>query len=203
MLYDTVHIGRPPTAAELAPAVADGTRVRAIGVDSGSLTTRHEILTIGSAEDVCRAAVVERHRATGRVGTGFATGFGLRRGALASTVAHDAHNVVCVGTDGEDMATAVARLAEIGGGQVAALGGEVLSEVALPLAGLMSDRPADEVVAALRELGRVAADRLGVTVAEPFMQLSFIALSVIPALRLTDHGLVDVDAFAHVDPLVR
>jgi adenine deaminase len=199
LLRDTVHLGRLPAASDLAPPIPDGTRVRAVGVDSDSLTTRHAVVTLGSGEDVCRAAVVERHHATGRIGTGFATGFGLRRGALASTVAHDAHNVVCVGAEGEDMAAAVARLAEIGGGQVAVLGGRVLAEVALPLAGLMSDRPAGEVAQALRTLGRAAAGELGVSVAEPFMQLSFLALSVIPALRLTDRGLVDVDAFALVD----
>ena len=99
-------------------------------------------------------------------------------------------------------AAAVARLTEIGGGQVAVLAGRVIGEVALPLAGLMSDRPAAEVAAALRELGAVAAEQLGVTIAEPFMQLSFLALSVIPALRLTDLGLVDVDAFAHVLPQI-
>jgi adenine deaminase len=199
LLYGTVKIGRLPGPEELAPPIADGARVRAVGVESNSLTTKHAVVTVGSGEDLCRAAVVERHRATGRIGTGFATGFGLTRGALASTVAHDAHNVVCVGADGADMAAAVARLAEIGGGQVAVLGGRVLAEVALPLAGLMSDRPAGEVAAALRVLGAAAAEELGVTVAEPFMQLSFLALSVIPALRLTDRGLVDVVAFAHID----
>ena len=201
-LYDTVHIGRLPDAGRLAPPVADGRRVRAVGVESNSLTTRHAVVTIGSGEDLCRAAVVERHHASGRIGTAFATGFGLVRGALASTVAHDAHNIVCIGADGADMAAAVARLAEIGGGQVAVLSGRVLAEVPLPLAGLMSDRSAAEVAAALQELGRVAAGRLGVTVAEPFMQLSFLALSVIPALRLTDRGLVDVDAFAGVDAVI-
>jgi adenine deaminase len=202
LLYGTVNVGRLPEPAQLAPPLADGARVRAVGVESNSLTTRHAVITVGSGEDLCRAAVVERHHATGRVGTGFATGFGLSRGALASTVAHDAHNVVCVGADGADMAAAVARLSEIGGGQVAVLGGRVLAEVALPLAGLMSDRPAAEVADALGTLGRAAADELGVTVAEPFMQLSFLALSVIPALRLTDHGLVDVVAFTHIDPQI-
>jgi adenine deaminase len=202
LLYGTVNIGRLPDPAELAPPIADGARVRAVGVESNSLTTRHAVVTVGSGEDLCRAAVIERHHGTGRVGTGFATGFGLTRGALASTVAHDAHNLVCVGADGADMATAAARLAEIGGGQVAVLDGRVLAEVALPLAGLMSDRPAGEVAAALSELGRAAAAELGVTIAEPFMQLSFLALSVIPALRLTDHGLVDVVAFAHIDPQI-
>jgi len=202
LLYATVNVGRLPDPQQLAPAIAPGARVRAIGVESNSLTTRHAIVTVGSGEDLCRAAVVERHRASGRVGTGFATGFGLSRGALASTVAHDAHNIVCVGADGAEMAAAVARLAEIGGGQVAVLGGRVLAEVALPLAGLMSDRPAAEVAAALGVLGRAAERELGVTVAEPFMQLSFLALSVIPALRLTDRGLVDVEAFAHIDPQI-
>ena len=142
--------------------------------------------------------MVERHHASGQVGLGYVNGFGLRRGAMASTVAHDAHNCVVVGAGGEDMAAAVARLAEIGGGQVAVLDGRVLAEVPLPLAGLMSDRPAAEVAEQLRVLGAAATDALGVTIEEPFMQLSFVALSVIPELRLTDGGLVDVDAFAHV-----
>jgi adenine deaminase len=202
LLYDTVHIGRLPSAEQLAAVHPDGTIVRAIGVESDSLTTRHAEIRLGSGEDICFAAVVERHRETGRIGRGYVTGFGLRRGALASTVAHDAHNVVCVGAGGADMAVAVARLAELGGGQVAVLGGRVVAEVALPLAGLMSDRPAGEVVAALGELGEAAARELGVSVLEPFMQLSFIALSVIPALRLTDSGLVDVDAFSHVDAVI-
>jgi adenine deaminase len=146
--------------------------------------------------------VVERHRGTGRIGLGYATGFGLRRGAMASTVAHDAHNCVTVGVRAvggpDDMAVAVARLAELGGGQVAVLEGQVVGEVPLPLAGLMSDRPAAEVAAQIHDLNRAAADTLGVTLEEPFMQLSFLALSVIPALRITDGGLVDVDEFAYV-----
>ncbi len=193
--------GRParwrPTTSR--PAVPGGTRVRAIGVESRSLTTRHKVVTVGSDDDLCFAAVVERHRQTGHIGTGFATGFGLRRGALASTVAHDAHNVVCIGSGGADMVAAVARLEEIGGGQVAILDGRVVAELPLPLAGLMSDRSAAEVAAAQSALSLAAERELGVTIAEPFMQLSFIALSVIPELRLTDGGLVDVNAFAYVD----
>jgi adenine deaminase len=199
LLRDTVRIGRLPAAAELVLDLAPGTRIRAVGVESHSLTTRSRELEIGTAGvDAVHAAVVERHRATGRIGRGFATGFGLERGALASTVAHDAHNVVVVGASGADMAAAVARLAELGGGQVAVLDGRVLAEVPLPLAGLMSDHSAGEVADQLATLGRVAADRLGVSVEEPFMQLSFIALSVIPELRLTDGGLVDVERFDYV-----
>jgi adenine deaminase len=198
LLRGTVNIGELPSSFDLVLEVAPGTRVRAVGVESHSLTTLAREVTIGSGDDVAHAAVVERHHATGRIGRGFVTGFGLKRGAIASTVAHDAHNVVCVGASGADMAVAVARLAELGGGQVAVLDGRVTAEVALPLAGLMSDMPAGEVASALDALGAVAARQLGVTVEEPFMQLSFIALSVIPELRLTDGGLVDVGEFAYV-----
>ncbi len=198
LLLDTVNIGPLPGADALVLPARLGTHVRAVGVESHSLTTRHAELEVEPDADLAHAAVVERHRATGRVGRGFVTGFGLERGAIASTVAHDAHNLAVVGRSGEDMHTAVARLAEIGGGQVAVLDGHVLAEVPLPLAGLMSDRPAAEVSAQIEVLNRAAAERLGTTVAEPFMQLSFIALSVIPQLRLTDGGLVDVDRFAYV-----
>ena len=198
LMRDTVHIGHLPDADGLVLPATFGSRVRAVGVESHSLTTSHRVLEVESDADLAHAAVVERHHATGRIGRGFVTGFGLRRGAIASTVAHDAHNVVVVGASGEDMATAVSRLAEIGGGQVAVLDGTVLAEVPLPLAGLMSDLPADAVCDQIAALGAAAADRLGVTLQEPFMQLSFIALSVIPQLRLTDGGLVDVDRFAFV-----
>ena len=197
LLRGTMHVGTLPDADALVLPARFGSKVRAVGVHSHSLTTLHRVLEVEGDADLAHAAVVERHRATGRIGRGFVTGFGLKRGAIASTVAHDAHNIAVAGASGEDMATAVARLAEIGGGQVAVLDGHVLAELPLPLAGLMSDRPAAEVCAQIAALGH-AAQRLGVTVEEPFMQLSFIALSVIPELRLTDGGLVDVDRFAYV-----
>ncbi|MGH2715613.1 MAG: adenine deaminase [Thermoleophilaceae bacterium] len=203
LMRGTVRLGTPPPAERLALMHPDGTRVRAVGVESRSLTTLARELTVGEpGDDLAHAAVVERHRESGRIGLGYASGFGLRRGAMASTVAHDAHNCVTVGatTPGgpTDMAVAVARLAEIGGGQVAVLDGRVVGEVPLPLAGLMSDRPAGEVAAQIRELNRAAEEELGVALEEPFMQLSFLALSVIPELRLTDGGLVDVGEFAYV-----
>ncbi|HZD64502.1 MAG TPA: adenine deaminase C-terminal domain-containing protein, partial [Acidimicrobiales bacterium] len=152
--------------------------------------------------DLARLAVVERHHRTGRIGLGYVSGFGLGRGALASTVGHDAHNCMVVGAAGPtgppDMAVAVARLAALGGGQVAVADGEVLAEVALPIAGLMSDRPAAEVAEAQGVLVAAARDHLGVGLAAPFMALSFLGLSVIPELRLTDQGLVDVGAGALV-----
>jgi adenine deaminase len=199
LMRGTVNLGSPPAPSSLVLRHAPGTRVRAVGVVSRSLTTRRREVTIGGeGVDVAHAAVVERHHGTGRIGLGYATGFGLKRGAIASSVSHDAHNCVVVGADAGDMAAAVVRVEEIGGGQVAVLDGRVLAEVPLPLAGLMSDQPAATVAEQLRVLGVAAEDELGVTVEEPFMQLSFIALSVIPELRLTDGGLFDVDAFAYV-----
>ncbi len=147
-----------------------------------------------------RIGVAERHLGTGRIGLGYVRGFGLTRGAIASTVAHDAHNCMVVGEIGAagpaEMAVAVARLAELGGGQVAVLDGKVIAEVPLPIAGLMSDQPAAAVAAAVEHLEHIAAAELGVTIGAPFMHLSFLGLSVIPELRITDRGLVDVDKFA-------
>jgi adenine deaminase len=141
-----------------------------------------------------KIAVLERHHATGRIGLGFATNVGLKRGAFASTVAHDAHNVVVLGVDDADMAACASRLADIGGGIVIAEGGRVVEELPLPVAGLMSDRPLADVYERLRSMeSRLVA--LGVTMTAPFMSLSFLALSVIPELKITDRGLVDVAKF--------
>ena len=143
------------------------------------------------ARDLAKLAVVERHHATGRVGAGLVRGFGLQRGAFASTVAHDAHNIVVVGADDESMAACVERLAELGGGIAVADGGTVRGELALPVAGLLSDLPAEQVVDRLDALVALLAGQ-GVRIDAPFMTLSFLALSVIPELKLTDRGLVDV-----------
>ncbi|HEX2111112.1 MAG TPA: adenine deaminase C-terminal domain-containing protein, partial [Gaiellaceae bacterium] len=144
--------------------------------------------------DLAKIAVVERHLGTGRIGLGFVRGFGLRRGALASTVAHDAHNIVVVGVSDHDMRRAVRRLAEIGGGVVAVDEGGVRAELALPVAGLLSTASFDDVVNASRNCIE-AARRLGCTLPSPFQTLAFLALSVIPKLKITDRGLVDVDRF--------
>ena len=164
LLRDTIHVHPLPRGEDLVLAHAPGTRVLAVGVESHSLTTRRRVLTLGAqGSDVAHAVVVERHQATGRIGRGYVTGFGLRAGAIASSVAHDAHNCVVVGADPGDMAAALARIAQLGGGQVAVLDGRVLAEVALPLAGLMSDRPAAQVAEQIRELSAVAVAALGVT----------------------------------------
>src|SRR5581483_5271032 len=145
------------------------------------------------AQDLAKIAVVERHLGTGRVGLGFVRGFGLQRGAIASTVAHDAHNVVVVGMNDASMAAAVRRLANRGGG-IVVVGAEVLAEQPLPVAGLLSDAPLEEVVAQADAIAE-AARQLGCTLAAPFQHLSFLALSVLPSLKIPDRGLVDVDRF--------
>jgi adenine deaminase len=147
--------------------------------------------------DLAKIAVIERHHATGRIGLGFVEGFGLKRGAFASTVAHDAHNVVVVGMGDDDMSLCALRLQMIGGGIVVVEGNEVLAELPLAVAGLLSEEPFETVVERL-DAAHSALASLGVEIESPFMTLSFLALSVIPTLKITDRGLVDVDEFALV-----
>ena len=201
---DSVRIAALPADAFALPYA--GAQVRAIGLVRDQILTEHLTITpsvrggevvADSERDLAKIAVVERHHATGRIGLGLVRGFGLRRGAMATTVAHDAHNIVAVGMDDDDLARCVARLAEIGGGIAIYERGELRAELALPIAGLMSDQPVDAVVAQLDHLNAVARE-LGSTLAAPFMTLSFLALSVIPALKITDRGLVDVERFALV-----
>jgi adenine deaminase len=144
--------------------------------------------------DLAKVAVLERHLDTGRIGLGFVHGFGLQRGAFCSTVAHDAHNVIVVGVDDGAMAQAVGRLRELGGGIVVSDDHGVLAELPLPVAGLLSDRRLSEVLAASRGV-TTAVQALGVSFPHPFQMLAFLALSVVPALKITDRGLVDVDRF--------
>jgi adenine deaminase len=144
--------------------------------------------------DILKLAVIERHKATGRIGLGLVSGFGLKKGALGTTVAHDSHNIIIVGTNDADMLKAAKELKRIGGGFVAVAGGKVAAALALPIAGLMSDRPAEEVVDGLSKLLE-KAHVWGSRLANPFVTLSFLALPVIPELKLTDRGLVDVSQF--------
>lgn len=184
----------------------DGGDARVIGIVPGQIVTDSLVdapgvyggEAIADAErDLAKIAVVERHLGTGRVGLGFVRGFGLKRGAIASTVAHDAHNVVVVGMNDASMAAAVRRLANRGGGIVVVDGAEVTAELPLPVAGLLSDAPLDEVLDASHAV--IAAVRaLGCELEAPFQHLAFLALSVIPSLKLTDRGLVDVDSFSLV-----
>ena len=174
-----------------------------IGILEGKILTEHLHEEIAPqdgdkrpdpARDLVRIAVVERHGRNGNIATGFVRGFGLRAGAIASTVCHDHHNIACVGVEYDDMALAVNRMSEIEGGFVVVHRGRVLAELPLPVAGLMSLERFEAVRDRLEEL-RAAAKSLGVTLQEPFLQLAFLALPVIPALKITDRGLVDVTRF--------
>jgi adenine deaminase len=149
-------------------------------------------------KDIIKAVVVERHKATGNIGVGLATGFGLKKGALASSTAHDSHNIVCAGTNDGDIFTAVKEVERMQGGLVVAAEGKVLGSLATPIAGLLSDEPLEKVVGGLEKLEKFARD-LGCTLPAPFAALSFMALPVIPELRLTDLGLVDVNAFKLIE----
>jgi adenine deaminase len=144
--------------------------------------------------DILKLVVVERHKATGNIGLGLVKGFGLKNGALASSIAHDSHNIVVVGTNDQDIFAAVKEIERLQGGLVAAAGGKIQASLALPIAGLLSEEPLEMVVTKLKGLQRIAKG-LGCVLPSPFATLSFLALPVIPELRLTDKGLVDVVTF--------
>jgi len=200
---DTVHVEWERLDLAIS---AQGERVRVIGVVPDQVVTEHLIepakvvdgVAVADPErDLLKMAVIERHRGTGNVGLGFVRGIGLKRGALAGSVGHDCHNLIVVGCDDTSMMTAARAVGEMGGGLVAAAGEEVLASVPLPIAGLMSDRPVEAVRRQMDALLAVAAD-LGSSLHDPFMALGFLALEVIPALKLTDQGLVDVEKFDFV-----
>ena len=204
----TDPVGRNSVKApQVAPAdfrtTGNRQQTDVIGIIEGKIITEHlhEQIEIKDgdklpdiARDLIKIAVIERHGINGNIATGFVRGFGLTRGAIASTVCHDHHNIAVVGADYSDMALAANRLSQIEGGFVVTCDGKVLAELALPVAGLMSLNPFEQVEADLRAL-RAAARSLGVTLEEPFLQLAFLALPVIPALKITDRGLVDVVKF--------
>jgi adenine deaminase len=181
----------------------DGKNLSVIGVDPGKIITQHlrrnlpstkGVVDVDLAQDCIKVAVIERHGINGNIATGFVHGFGLKHGAIASTVGHDSHNITVVGANDADIATAANRLKAIEGGFVVVRDGKVLAELPLPIAGLMSDKSFEEVRAQLIVL-RKAAKALGTILQEPFLQVAFLPLPVIPHLKITDQGLVDVDAF--------
>lgn len=191
------------TAADFAIPAPATASVPVIGVIPGKIITerlevspprRNGRLVPDPAADLAQVAVIERHGKNGNIGRGFVRGFGLREGAIASSVGHDSHNLTVVGVDDAAMALAANRVAELEGGFVVATAERVLAELALPIAGLMSTGSFDEVTRALRAL-RAAARALGCTLPEPFLQVAFLPLPVIPHLKITDRGLFDVDRF--------
>src|SRR5947209_6766978 len=197
----TVHIG-DIRESDLRISGQPGP-VEVIGIEPGQITTQHlrEEAPIRDGEivadpsrDLLKLVVIERHHASGRVGLGLVKGFGLRHGALASSVAHDAHNLVIAGDNDRDILKAARVLEEMGGGFAIVVDGEVRASVPLPLGGLVSPLPATELVQQLQALDAAAA-ALGCTLDHPCMTLSFLSLSVIPSLKLTDQGLIDVETF--------
>ncbi len=206
--------GRLSDTVNIKPFNKESLRIRAakesypvIEAVPGQIITRKRLQKVKAVDgfivpdigrDILKLAVVERHRATGNIGLGLVTGFGLKRGALTSSIAHDSHNIVVVGASDEDILAAVREVERLGGGLVAATDGKVVASLGLPVAGLLSDEPLETVVAGLERLEKVA-ENLGATLPAPFATLSFLALPVIPELRLTDLGLVDVNEFKLIE----
>ena len=197
--YDSVKLD--PVAPELFRTPAAGPTGPVIGLIPGTVVTEHLTLSLPYAgghrepdpgQDALKVCVLSRHGKNRNVGRGFVKGFAFESGALASSVGHDSHNVIVVGAADADMAVAVNRLIELQGGFVAVRGGAVIGEIGFPIAGLMSDRPFETVREELRALRRAVAG-MGCPLAEPFLQLAFLPLPVIPHLKITDRGLVDVD----------
>ena len=193
---------RPVSAADFSVPVSED-EVPVIGVIPGKIITEHRRFrlpargnqtTADLARDIIKVAVIERHGKNGNHANGFVQGFGLKKGAIASTVGHDSHNICVVGVSEEDMALAANRLSEIKGGFVVVEDGGVTGEIALPVAGLMSLEPYESVRDTLHHL-RQAAYALGTTLTEPFLQVAFLPLPVIPHLKISDRGMVDVDRF--------
>jgi len=180
---------------EIVPKqIVTKSRIDSPKIDNGQVVADIE-------RDILKLVVVERHRATGNVGVGFIRGFGLKRGALGSTVAHDAHNVVVVGTNDRDISAAIKALEKMRGGQVAVDDGKIVSALPLPIAGLVSDQALETVIEGIAQLN-AAAQRLGTRLEAPFMTLSFVSLSPIPELKLTDQGLVDAVNLKLIDLFV-
>ncbi len=189
---------------------ASGSKARVIEVVEGQIVTgqsieeplvRDGLVVSDPARDILKIAVVERHKATGNIGKGLIRGFGLREGAIASSIAHDSHNLIVVGVEDRDMEQAIIHLNRIGGGLVVVKDGKVIGDLPCPVAGLMSTMPLEDVHRQTRQLNEIVK-LLGSGLSDPFMTLSFMALPVIPQLKITDRGLVDVPSFSFVDLFV-
>lgn len=211
---DITAVSGSVNAAELHEASLrlhlEGPSVNVIRLTPGSLITEKAVRTVALDTDgyyaaaetpaISKLAVIERHHATGNVGLGLVEGYGVTGGAVATTIAHDSHNVIVIGDNDRDMLTAAAELIRCSGGMTLAKGGDILDTLPLPIAGLMSNEPADEISERLSRLNRLAHEELGVNAEiDPFMSLSFLALPVIPDIKLTDMGLFDVSRFEFMD----
>ena len=184
---DTVHLPNLTGRVFRAPEPKDG-RLDVIGVTDGSLVTEHLRRDPSDTDDLALLTVIDRHGKNGNVASAWTARTGLRHGAIATTVAHDHHNLLVLGNDADDIRAAAAHLASLGGGQCVVLNGKILADLPLPIAGLMSASPAADVATRIETL-KTAARQTGCTLSDPFATLSFLALPVIPALKLTDRGL--------------
>lgn len=183
------------------PAHAD--KIKVINVIENQLITKKSVekarIIDGFAQsdienDILKIAVIERHRASGNIGLGFVKGFGLTSGAIASTVAHDSHNMIVIGTNDDDMYTAAVELVKSQGGKVVVKNGKILAKLELPIAGLISDKPAADVISQVAVLNN-AVKQINCKIKDPFMSMAFLSLAVIPELKITDKGLIDVCSF--------
>jgi len=192
-LTNTVNI--KPFTIEALKFPASGEAEPIIEVVPGQIITRKRMEKVkimpDLERDILKLVVVERHKATGNIGVGLVSGFGLKRGALASSIAHDSHNIIAVGTSDEDIFTAIKEIERLQGGLVVAAGGKVLASLPLPVAGLLSDQPLETVVSKLERLEQIATG-LGTKLSSPLATLSFLALPVIPEIRLTERGVVEI-----------
>jgi len=200
-LKDTVKI--KPFGPEALRLRAKGHTAFVIEIVPGQIITKKREMQVRTEDghiipdikrDILKLVVVERHKMTGNIGLGLVTGFGLKKGALASSIAHDSHNIVAVGTNDADIFVAIKQIEKMQGGLAVVANGKILASLPLPIAGLLSDEPLESVVNSLARVEKSAAE-LGVKLASPFSTLSFLALPVIPELRLTDIGMVDVKEF--------
>ena len=205
---NTVNVGKTLTPQDfMLTSNKPEVKVRVIQIEEAKVTTKQVIETLKTIDgnvspdtekDIAKAALFERHKATGTKGLGFVKGFGLKKGAVASTVAHDSHNLLIVGTDEDDMAFAGNELIKAGGGMIAVAGGKVLAIVELPVAGLLTDEPVEAVQKKVKNLEK-AWKMLGCNLVSPFMTMALLGLPVIPELRLSNRGLVDAVHFVLVD----
>ena len=205
---NTIHLAHPPALADFAihaPAIQDGNmvQVRVIKAIDGSIFTEacttklrvsDGLVQLNPTEDILQISVLERHKATGNIGTGLVSGFGLNEGAIASTIAHDAHNLIVVGTSRKEMVLAAQQVAMMQGGIAVARKNQIEASLPLPIAGLMTDRPVQEVNNKLDKLHELVR-ALGTELERPFLTLGFLSLPVAPELKITDKGLVDVNEF--------
>lgn len=208
---NTMHIKQPLRAEDLPLRTAhEGRKVQARVIQMGmpkqemirELSVESGIVLPDPGRDILSVAVLDRHRKSGHIGRGFVTGIGINNGAVASTVSHDAHNIFVLGTDFEAMAVAVNHLAAIGGGHVAVKGKDVVAQVGLPVAGLISEEPVETVASKFETFERVLRDQMGCSLAHPLYFINFMCLPNIPHLGITDQGLIDTDTMQVIEPLL-